>query len=226
MHRYQHGAAGRTGCNRNDRPVAQGDGHVALGRVFQGGGIGDAGTAFGNSALGRQMQRGVSGCQTLLRSGGLRASAVAVMVGQGVHALTDAQQLHKGAAAVSATTGAQAARCGIQRLVQVGPALKGLDDGVGCGRCGDSTVLRGGALIGFDHVVIQTHVLRWRHGQQAAVFHQEFGPDIAHGADGFAFLQFIADLQGATDACGVDCVNGAVAIDGGEGCELGHENLR
>ena len=64
------------------------------------------------------------------------------------------------------------------------------------------------------------------HGQQATVFHHEFDPDIAHGADGFAFLQFVANFQGAADACGVDGEYGAIAIDGGDCCELGHEILQ
>ena len=135
---------------------------------------GDVGSDVGRN----QWQRLQVGCRGRCRK--------TVVVGQGVYTLGDAQQLHKSAAAIGAATCAQTGRRGVQGLVQIRATFERLDDGIGCGRSGNGAVLRRGTLVGLDHMVVQTHTLGRRHGQQAAVFHQEFDPDIAHGTNGFA----------------------------------------
>ena len=175
---------------------------------------GDVGSDVGRN----QWQRLQVGCRGRCRK--------TVVVGQGVYTLSNAQQLHKSAAAVGTRATGHTASGGIQCLVQVRAAFERLDDGIGCGRGADGAVLRCGTLIRLDHVVIQTHGLGRGHGQQVTVLHHQLNPDVANGAHSFAFLQFVADLQGTADALGVDCEYGAIAIDGGEGCKLGQNNLR
>ena len=219
VHRHQNRPAAGARRNGDDGAIAQGDGHAALGHVFQRGGVGDAGAAFSDGTIGRQVQRGFGYHDPLLRRDRLAACAIAVVVRQRINPFCDAQQLHKGAAAVGTTTRTHAGRSGFQGLVQVGAALQCLNDGVCRGRAGYCAVLRRRALIGFAHVVVQAHALGRGHGQRATVFHHEFDPDIAHGANGFAFLQFITHLEGTAHALGVDCEYGTVAVDGGEGCK-------
>ena len=142
MHRHQHRAHAGAGSNGDDGPVVQGDRHGGQGRVAQGGGVGDARAALGHGCVGRQMQRGVGWQQDLLRGAGRASGRETVVVGQRLHTLGDAQQLHKGAAAISTATSARARRRGVQGLIQVGAAFQRLDDGVSGGRGGHGAVLR------------------------------------------------------------------------------------
>ena len=153
-------------------------------------------------------------------------SGKTVVVGQRLHAFGDAQQLHEGAAAIGADTTGYTGRRGVQSLVQIRAAFERLDDGVGGGRCRHGAVLGRGAMVGLDHVFIEAHGLRRCNTQDVPVFHHEIDPHIAHGADGFALLQLVTDLEGAAHACGVDCEYGAIAIDGCDGCKLGHDDLQ
>ena len=113
-------------------------------------------------------------------------------------------------------------------MIQVGAALERLDNGVGGGRSGDSTVLRAGELLGLDYVFVQAHALRRGDGQQVAVFHDELNAGVTHGAYSFAFLQLVTDFELTTDALGVNGKNGAITSDGGDGSNsnLGHDDLR
>ena len=153
-------------------------------------------------------------------------SGKTVVVGQRLHAFGDAQQLHEGAAAISTGATGHTGCGGVQGLVQVGPAFERLDDGVGGGRCRHGAVLGRGAMVGLDHVFIEAHGLRRCNTQDVAVFHHEIDPHIAHGADGFALLQLVTDLEGAAHACGVDREYCAIAVDSGDGCKLGHDDLQ
>ena len=86
--------------------------------------------------------------------------------------------------------------------------------------------MRAGELLGLDYVFVQTHALRRGDGQQVTVFHHELNAGIAYGAYGFAFLQLVADFELTTDALGVNSKNGAITSDGGDGSNLGHDDLR
>ena len=150
----------------------------------------------------------------------------AVVVRQRLHALGNAQQLHKAGATVSAGASGQAGRRGFELGTQVSTTFQRLDDGVGSGRAGNCAVLGRGALLGLGHVFVKPDALCGCNGQQTAVFHQELNAGIAHGAHGFAFLQDVADLELAAGTLGIDGKDSAGACDGSDGGELGHDDLR
>ena len=157
----------------------------------------------------------------------LRGRGKAVAVGQRAHALGDAQQLHKADAAVAAAACAQAGRSGFELLAQVGAALQRLDHGVGRQRGRAERAVHGGRpMLGLGHVLVQPHALRGRYGQHAAVFHHQLDPGFAHGADDFALVQVVTDLERAAVALGIDGEDVAIAMNGKDGGEFGHGGLR
>ena len=146
-----------------------------------------------------------------------------------IYTFSDAQQLHKRVPPIRSPRSAagQTGRSRFQFGTQVGAALQGLDHGVSRGAWGDDgAVLCGGALVRLDHIGVEVNILLRCNGQQAAIFHQQLNPGIAHGAHGFSFLQFVARLDGAADALGIDCKNRAVAGDCSDSSELGHGELQ
>ena len=228
LHRHQDGAAGRAGRYDDDGAVAQGDAHVGQGGRPEGGGVGHALAAFKHDRVGAKGQGGGDGRHRLgLQIRRQIGGGEAVVVGQRIHAFGDAQQLHKAGATVgTGATAAQTGGRGFKCLTQVGPAFQCLNDGVDRGRCGNGAVLRGGALVGLGHVFVQPHALSRRDGQQAAIFHQEFDPGIAHGAHGFTSLQAVTDLELAAIALGINRENATISCDGSDGSKLGHDDLR
>ncbi len=151
----------------------------------------------------------------------------AVVVSQRRHAFGNTQQLHEADAAIGTRTASQTGRSGFQLGAQVTAALQGLDDGFGGGAGGgDGAVLRSGAQVGLDHVLVQANTLLGGNCQQAAVFHEEFNMGVAHGTDGLAFLQDVSGLDLAADALLVDCEGGAGTCDGSDRSYLGHDVLQ
>ena len=160
LHRRQHRAGGRTRRDDDDGTIAQGDGHVRRGWRTQRGGVGHARAAFEHRRIAGELQcgRGRDFRYGLQVRGKGRCGEV-VVVSEGLDAFGDAQQLHKGAAAVRTAARTHAGRRGVQGLVQVGAAFECLDDGVGGGRGGDRAILGRGAMVGLDHVFIEAHGL-------------------------------------------------------------------
>jgi hypothetical protein len=142
------------------------------------------------------------------------------LVGQWVHPLEDAQQLHEAAAlAFAPGTAAQAGGRGVQLLVEVAPTLQRLDDRVD-GALPDAGLLGGGAFSGLRDAVIDLDALRGRHGQRLAVVQQQLHPASCRGLDDFTLLQGVSGLEGTAMAIGIDRESGAG--DGNHGGDLGH----
>ena len=74
--------------------------------------------------------------------------------------------------------------------------------------------------------VVKVYELIGGNCHQEPIAHHEFDPRVTGSANGFALFQGIPNLEYSTNALGVNSENVARTIDGSDGCELGHEELR
>ncbi len=76
------------------------------------------------------------------------------------------------------------------------------------------------------YAIVKMHDLIGSNCHQQPIAHHELDSGIARSANSFAFRKGIPDLEQSANTLGVYCKNVARTIDGGDSCDLSHDELQ